>query len=310
VTAKGTSMSDVLEQLLAHEAATTSDPASRSDIDAVARRIDAPLPELLAQRWRRSDGVAMQPLDCLVLGPSAVLQLLDNDAWFDLSKRGLLPIVDDHQSNLLAVFTRGPRAFRVAHLAHDDDDRLLYRDVEGCFRGLLECADQGSDAASFFYETQGDYPPDEPRCDEDQEAARELLAAPHELDEWNHAAQLLDAGNLAGWRRLLETDHFVRRDARERMRKMSSPAIKALLAEDQEAFDEFVELAANAARQAGMKVGPSERDALQVGGKWMNMDAFFHRRRIPNAVPRMLAWFEDVIAGRDPNLRPGNFMAD
>ena len=68
--------------------------------------------------------------------------------------------------------------------------------------------------------------------------------------------------------------------------------------------------AAEAARQAGMKVGRQEREVLQVGGKWMSMEAFFHRRHIPNAAARMIAWFEDLIAGRDPHLRTGHFMSD
>jgi hypothetical protein len=67
---------------------------------------------------------------------------------------------------------------------------------------------------------------------------------------------------------------------------------------------------AEAARGAGLDVGPRERYALQVGGTWMNLEGFFHRRRIPNAVPRMLAWFEDLIVGRNPHDRPGHFMSD
>jgi hypothetical protein len=303
-------MSNVVEELLAHEAVTTGDPAPRADIDAVSRQLDAPLPDLLIQLWRRSDGIVLEPVDCHVPGPSEVLQALEENAWFDLSQRGLLPILDDHQSNVLAVFVRGPRAFRVAHLPHDDGSRLIYRDVESSFRALIDCANHGDSADSYFYEAQGDYPPDQPRPEDDQEAAKELIAGPHELDEWNHAVQLLDAGNIAEWRRLLETDHFVRRDARERMGKMSSASIKALLAEDQKAFESFVSQAAEAARQAGLKVGRQERDVLQVGGKWMSMEGFFHRRHIPNAVPRMIAWFEDLIAGRDPHLRTGHFMAD
>jgi hypothetical protein len=49
---------------------------------------------------------------------------------------------------------------------------------------------------------------------------------------------------------------------------------------------------------------------LKIGGKWMNLEAFFHRRNVPNAMPRMISWFEDLLAGRNPHNRPGHFMAD
>jgi hypothetical protein len=121
---------------------------------------------------------------------------------------------------------------------------------------------------------------------------------------------LLDASNLPEWAKLLETDHFVRRDVRARMQKMSSPAIRELLRKDEAAFEAFATLAADVARRAGLEVGRRQDDALQVGGKWMSLEGFFHRRNIPNAVPRMIAWFEDLIAGRNPHHRAGHFMAD
>lgn len=305
-------MSNVVEELLARDAVTTSDPSSQADIDAVSRRFAAPIPESLIQLWKRSDGIALEALDCHVPGPSEVLQIVEVNGWFDFSQRGLLPILDDHQSNVLAVFLQGPRAFRVALIPHDDGSRLIYRDVESCFRSLalIDAKDEDDSASCYFHEAQGDYPPDQPRSKEDQEAAKALIAGPHDLDEWNHAVQLLDAENIPEWRSLLETDHFIRRDVRGRMRMMSSAAIKALLAEDQKAFEAFVSQAADAARVAGMPVGRQEQDSLQVGDSWMSMEAFFHRRHIPNAVPRMIAWFEDLLAGRNPSHRAGHFMAD
>jgi hypothetical protein len=42
----------------------------------------------------------------------------------------------------------------------------------------------------------------------------------------------------------------------------------------------------------------------------MNIDTFFYRRNIPDAIPRMMAWIEDQIEGRNPHDRPGHYMAD
>jgi hypothetical protein len=203
-----------------------------------------------------------------------------------------------------------PLAFRVAYLPHDDGSRLLYRDVDSFLQALIEALNGDEPACLSLHDTQGDYPPDAPRNQADQQAARALMATDGPRNEWNYAAQLLDASNLAEWATLLETDHFVRRDVVARMEKMTDPEIRELLRRDRVAFDEFATRAAEAAREAGLEVGRRNQDALQVGGKWMNLEVFFHRRRIPDAVPRMLAWFEDLIAGRNPHDRPGHFMCD
>jgi hypothetical protein len=302
---------DAVDQLLARNDVGVGEPAPRAYVEDLVERFGAELPPPLIELWGATDGVALESLDAHILGPTEVILLIDEHAWPQgLVGQGFLPVLDDHQSNYLAVIVREPLAFRVAHLPHDDGSRLLYRDVDSFIRALLEALDQGESADLFFHDARGDYPPDAPRNRADQSAARVLMATNGARAEWNYAAQLLDASNLAEWATLLETDHFVRRDVRARMEKMTDPAIRELLQRDRVAFDEFATKAAEAAREAGLAVGRRERDALQVGGKWMNLESFFHRRRIPDAVPRMLAWFEDLIAGRNPHVRPGHFMSD
>jgi hypothetical protein len=219
-------------------------------------------------------------------------------------------VLDDHQSNYLAAIVRKPLAFRVARLPHDDGGRLLYRDVDSFICALLEALDRDESADLSFHDTQGDYPADSPRTRADQSAARALMATDGARGEWTYAAQLLDASNLTEWASLLETDPFVRRDVVARMERMADPAIRELLRRDRLAFEDFATKAAEAAREAGLDVGRRERDALQVGGKWMNLEVFFHRRRLPDAIPRMVAWFEDLLASRNPYDRPGHFISD
>jgi hypothetical protein len=304
-------VADALDQLLARGDVATGEPAPRAYVDDLAGRFGAVLPASLIELWCATDGVALDSLNAHILGPAEVILMVDEQVWPPgLVDQGFLPVLDDHQSNYLAVLVREPLAFRVAHLPHDDGSRLLYRDVDSFLRALLKALEQDESADLFFHDTNGDYPPDAPRTRADQSAARAMMATGGTRDEWNYAAQLLDASNLAEWATLLETDHFVRRDVVARMEKMTDPAIRELLRRDRVAFEEFATRAAEAAREAGLEVGRRERDALQVGGTWMNLDGFFHRRGIPDAVPRMLAWFEDLIAGRNPHDRPGHFMCD
>ena len=304
-------MPDPVDQLLASHGVAVVEPAPPTYIDDLARRFGAAMPASLVELWGATDGVNLDSLDAHILGPTEVILMIDERVWPpELVDQGFLPVLDDHQSNYLAVLVRGSLAFRVAYLPHDDGGRLIYRDIASFLRALIEALSGDELACFVFHDTQGDYPPDAPRDQADQSAARALMATDGTRGEWNYAVQLLDASNLAEWSALLETDHFVRRDVVARMEKMTDPAILALLRRDRVTFEEFATKTAEAAREAGFEVGPRERGALQVGGKWMNLEGFFHRREIPAAVPRMLAWFEDLIAGRNPHDRPGHFMSD
>jgi hypothetical protein len=304
-------MGDVIDELLARDDATTSKPASSFDITAVATKFDAPLPESLLKLWRASDGLAIDPLDAHIPGPAEVLQLVADDAWNQqLVDRGFLPVLDDHQSNYLTLCVRNPLAFRVLHLPHDDGARVLYRDFESCLRSLIEAVVAGATADMFLFETDGDYPSDEPRPQQDQDDAKAMLAGPNERGEWNHAARLLDESTLNEWARLLETDHFVRRDVRARMQKMQSPAIRELLQKDERAFEDFALTFMDAVRGAGLCLGERQLHCVRVSEAWYNLEAFFHRRSIPDAAPRMVTWIKDQLAGRNPYDRPGNFMTD
>jgi hypothetical protein len=306
-------VSDTVGRLLARNDVAVAAPAPQARVDEMAEHFGGALPPSLVELWRASDGVVLESLNAHILGPVEVIQLIDNGAWPE-GAVGLsyLPVLDDHESNYLAAIVRGPLAFRVAYLPHDDDFRLLYHDVDSLIHALLEVLEQDESAnlRLFFYDTPGDYPADSARTHADQFAARALMATDGTHCEWNYAAQLLDASNLAEWATLLETDHFVRRDVVARMEQMTDPAIRELLRRDRVAFEDFAARTVEAAREAGLDVGRRQQDVLQVGGKWMNLDGFFHRRRIRDAVPRMLAWFEDVIACRDPHNRPGHFMSD
>ncbi|MBN9521298.1 hypothetical protein J0H58_22720 [bacterium] len=276
-------------------------------------RFGVALPDPLLRLWAAADGVTLDALNAHVPGPTELLAAFEKgNSWGDyLVEHGIVPVLDDHQSNYLVVVVRDPLAPRVVLLPHDDNTFWVrYRTLDGFAAALLQAFDAGESADRFFFETVGDYAPDAPRPSVDHEAARALLATAGANGEWNYAIQLLDATNLAEWERVLETDHFVRRDAVARMRGMSSPEVQALLSRDRRAFAAFAREVVKAARAAGLPVGEHADDVLNVGGKWMNLDTFFHRRNIPDALPRLVAWFEDIVAGRDPHDRPGHYMTD
>jgi hypothetical protein len=299
-------MADAFDRLLARADIGIRAPASWSEIDALAEHYGAALPAFLVQLWLKSDGIDLPTLHADIPGPTEIRQIEGPGAEW-LVERGFVPIFDDHESNYLAVLVRSPLAFRVSYLPHDDGSRLIYRDLDGFAQAVFDALDRGK---AGFYKLDGDYPPDSPRPTSDQVAAQKLLATSGDNEEWNYAIQLLDASNLAEWENVLETNHFVRRDALARMRQMKHPAIRDLLRRDQSTFEEFAAAVANAARNAGLRIGKCSGDALQIDGHWIGLETFFYRRNIANALPRLIDWVKDLCASRNPHDRPGHFFVD
>ena len=299
-------MIDCIDRLLSHESVATRPPANPAAIKAITEAIGDPVPGPLLALWQHSDGLQLASMNAEILSTSETLDLLSESCWLGLSRRGLLPFFDDHESNLLTVSTRGPLATRVVYVPHDNGSRLMYRDIESCFRALWAHAQTGEEARTILSDAHGDYAPDGPRTLADQAAATALLAQPHTLDQWNHAVQLLHEDNTNQWRCLLETDHFIRRDAQARMREMSSRSIQSLLEADRRAFEAFVHEVIEAAARAGLRPGSRKHEMVEFQGCWLNMDVHFHRRNVPLAVLSLMVWISDSIAGRDPRQGPGH----
>jgi hypothetical protein len=303
-------MSDLIEALLAREGVVKGEPSSRADIESIVSAFGVPMPDTLVKLWLASDGVALEGLDADLFGPTKIREYLGYGTCTYWLEQGFVPLLDDHGSNPLVVAVKEPLAYRVIYQPHDGDMKIMYRTLESWLADLGRVMATFDSADTYLRESYGDYPPDGPRTEDDRQAARVLLRTDGEHDEWKFAINLLDDSNLEEWKALLETQHFVRRYAQARMHQMRSSTIRELLRKDQQAFEEFAKVAEEAARNAGLEVGERSYECLRVGGKGMNLDGFFYRRNIPNAVPRMIAWFEDLIAGRHPYQRPGNYMDD
>jgi hypothetical protein len=293
-----------LAALETHDFVEWRAPAPEATIAAVAGHYGSALPEALLQLWLRSDGLGLGSFEGTVLGASAVLALLEkgDSAALEL---GYLPVLDDEQSNWVALHVTPPVAPRLSYVPHDDGPKLLYRDLASLFSDLPEAFATGQTADEYFAETaQGDYGPDAARTAADQADAELLLQGGER--ELIQAVALLDPSQTEAWARLLETDHFVRREARARLRRLTHPPLVELLARDEAAFAEFKEFATRAAQNAGLTVERIDGEALLAGGTWYDLDVLFHRRNIPDAAAKLSAWFSDRAAKRKPG--PGNYL--
>jgi len=280
-----------LRSLLGIAGAVSGSPAEPQAIADVAKLFKVALPQDLLDVWGVSNGLALDTIDADLLSCEQVVEFSRE------GPAGLLPLFHDRQSNYLALAMDEPRAPRVLHIPHDDGPRLLFNGTGSCVDALLACMESGESLDIFLSETDGDYGPDVRRSERDQQAARALLLTDGKDNEWNFATQLLDETNLAEFARLLETDHFVRRDVRARMDAMKSPAIRELRARDRKAFAQFTENLATVARVAGLSVEKTKsEESLRVGSIFVSLETFFHQRQEPDAMARAVARIQELIA--------------
>ena len=307
-------MSPVISQLAQHPGVVITGTASPAAVVELERKFGVPMPDDLRQLWSLGVKFELRGLRASLLGPEDVLRLTMAQGFnFGemILSRGFLPVFDNHHSDYLVILLRGPAAFRVAMLPHDDGSYLRFRSFQSLGSKLLQAMESEAAADEFLYERRtGDYADNAPRTGEDDIAGKALLATDGRNEEWNHAAQLLAPDSIDEWRRLLDTEHFVRQDVLRRLRSMNDPRIHELLKQDRQEFEAFVDAVKIEALARGHVVGDSQRDVLQVNGSWYQMETFFYRRNIPNALPRLMDWFHDQANSQNPHHRPGNYMAD
>lgn len=136
------------------------------DIREIEERFHGRIPPSLMRIWECRQPVSFSyfRVDGHFLTTGEILKQANEGPWpLEGVERGLLPIFDDHQSNLVAVSIRDPLKFRVIHIPHDGESRLLYRDLDGFYQGILDAHNKRECADHFFHEADGDYSDDTPR---------------------------------------------------------------------------------------------------------------------------------------------------
>ena len=304
-------MTVIIEELLKHAQEGAGNPSSTSEIEEIERRFGGPVPDSLKKLWQYRQPLSFPKVDAHVLSPAEIISLIERlYGPSPVITRGFLPVLDDHQSNYVALCMRKPLEPRIVYIPHDDGSRLLYRNFDGLVSGLISAIKKRRLTDIFFNETAGDYPVQGERTPEDHAAARQLLLTDGKLEQFNHAMQLLDERNLSEWAKLIELNGRVRYHALLRMKKMKSLEIRKLLKQDQINLEVFCAEVLAAVIGAGHKASSEELGSLEIGEESWDLEMFYFRRHIPNAIPRILLWIEDQLADRNPHDRPGHFMMD
>ena len=98
--------------------------------------------------------------------------------------------------------------------------------------------------------------------------------------------------DIEPWQFLLETNHFVRRDAVKRLSKSESPAMKELFKKDQETFNAYVQSVIDAAQAAGLQVGKRQWTKLTIENQGIELEGKYWLRNTKDVVSEILAMFK------------------
>jgi hypothetical protein len=297
-------MQEGTQRLLQHPRVVRRSPASAEDIERVANRFRAPLPEALVELWRISDGLSFgadPEQDGQLYGVGSVGRSLDQSLQL---APGVMPFVQDGQSNFLGLHVNPPLAPRISYLPHADGPSLFYRHLDSCLGDIARLFDTEMTLAEYLGSGAADYAHAAPRDDADDAVARQLLAG--DEDQLVQAVCLLDIRSGDIWPRLLEGGYYARLSALERLKSASTAEAQALLAQDAESFQQFIEFTVRAAEHAGLAITKRSATSLRVGDRWLNLDLLYCRRNIPNAFELLSQSLADGAARKE--RQPGGYL--
>jgi hypothetical protein len=294
--------------ILQNPTVETRPPCRDVEIDALEGQLSVMIPKVLRDFWKLSNGAVMKDHWATILGVGEVTDLLNGEFADWWREAGFLPVLFDQEASYVCLALRAPLSARVVELQYFETVHLLYRDWASFFEGCVGLLETSNCAHGFFREENGDFGPDADRSADDLEAAALLMQSD---EHWKShlAIQLLDVNSTDAWRKLLNGEIFSRYEARGRLRCMSSTHAKQMLKQDTKEFDEF----AMAVRQALENASIGFDYAIGhiwINGQGVDLNLFFGRRHIDNAIPRLLDWFWDVKNYKSPTERIGHYMAD
>jgi hypothetical protein len=212
------------------------------------------LPDEFRQLYLTSDG-----FDLPIAG-MRILPLTEIEPYADAFAGRLLyvPFTDSNDSNPYAVCCQEPLVRFVAHVPHDDESRLVCRNLPRFFESLDEAIRSGDGADRLAGDLDFAQPD---RTTADSHTGRELIRYAEGLDPnyyargeaLRFAAQLFGPGHEPDLSAVLAlSDEYVRTAVLRRCRGLNTPPALAIIAADADAFNRFVAGLAHSVAEAGI----------------------------------------------------------
>lgn len=152
-------MTAALHQLIDHLGLRPNNGAVEHAIAALEKDLQYEIEPRFRAVLKATDGLNIDALDAEILSVEAIHEIWRTqqrgERWQQIIGpwKYEVPVVDTHNSDYFTVTCRPPLAPRIIHAPHDDGSRLMFRDIDGLFRWLVESARSGVSS----YESNGDF---------------------------------------------------------------------------------------------------------------------------------------------------------
>jgi hypothetical protein len=279
---------------------------SKGRLDQLEETLEVKLPADFRELYGLADGLAVDGGSMEFLD----VERIEDYAGAFSAAFGYVAFAECNDSNPYALCCNGPLRGVVAHLYHDDESKLVCRDL-GRFLDLVaeraariraaagsEDEDEVSEA-NRLDDIGGDLAfAVRERTAEDLRRARELvrLSSPPAPDRPQHnealryAAQLFGEGQEDELAALFEADEYVRGAALERLRHLGTPRAAQVIAASEADLTRFVDRMVAVLLGAGMQV---RREGNQVnvnpGNIHLNVPMWYSARRQADVFDDLLA---------------------
>lgn len=275
---------------LSHLGATLRTGATLHALARVEELFAVRLPDEFRQLYLTSDGFGLPSTGMRIL-PLAEIESYA-DAFADRFR--YIPFTDSNDSNPYSICCPEPLVGFVAHVFHDDESRLVCRNLQRFFELLGEAIRSGGDADLLA----GDFDSAcSERTPEDAEVGRELIRYAEGLDPNDYArgealrfaAQLFGPGYEPDLSAVLALgDEYVRTAVLRRCRGLNTPPALAIIAADADEFNRFVARLTQSVAEAGIPQDVSR----------LNLPMLYSERNRPGFLEELLARIRSWQSGQ------------
>ena len=97
-------MTEHVDKLLRRRDIVRGKPTPLAVINSLAARLQVAFPDSLIRLWCAADGITLDTINAHIPGPTEMLRQVSDLPLGDPSlERGFIPLLDDHESNLVAM---------------------------------------------------------------------------------------------------------------------------------------------------------------------------------------------------------------
>ena len=217
-------------------------------------------------------------------GASDILKNLDQSSpssafFIDLKESNYLPLYSLSNSwGIYCVVTTGLlKGYIVFISTKGHGDELAFPSVSSLIDYIVLTFENYEMQEEMFFEGYTHYKRTNVRSQEEISLGKRLIVSEDDSN-WIYAAYLLSDKEAEEWLKLLDTEHFLRREVIERLNHIGTDEARTILSIDRGQYDEFANLLVDKLKNRGVESEYYDGNYLKVKGHHFILDYLYYKR--------------------------------